>query len=68
VLEYVEKTLIFFVFTGKIETCVGLGSIVGSVIAVLVVGILIGVICTFFILTRKGNLKGMVIYRQLLIS
>ncbi|XP_060553212.1 uncharacterized protein LOC132714368 isoform X2 [Ruditapes philippinarum] len=43
--------------TGKIETCVGLGSIVGSVIAVLAVGILIGVICTFFILTRKGNLK-----------
>ncbi|XP_060556920.1 uncharacterized protein LOC132717467 [Ruditapes philippinarum] len=44
--------------TGTNETCVSLGAVVGSVIGVLAVGILIGVICTLCILTRKGIIAG----------
>jgi hypothetical protein len=50
-----------FVFTGKNETGVGLGAVIGSVIAALAVGILIGVTCTMYILTRKGIIAGIVI-------
>jgi hypothetical protein len=54
-------SMILFVITGKTETGVGSGALIGSVIAALAVGILIGVICTLFILTRKGIKTGIVI-------
>ncbi|XP_060556918.1 uncharacterized protein LOC132717464 [Ruditapes philippinarum] len=44
--------------TGTNETGVGLGAVIGSVIAALAVGILIGVTCTMYILTRKGIIAG----------
>ncbi|XP_060597928.1 uncharacterized protein LOC132751731 [Ruditapes philippinarum] len=43
---------------GKTEISVGSGAVIGSVIAALAVGVIIGVICTFFILTRKGFIAG----------
>jgi hypothetical protein len=42
---------------GKNKNGAGVEAIVGSVIAALAVGSLIGVICTMFFLTRKGLLK-----------
>jgi hypothetical protein len=40
------RSLIVLVITGKNETGVGSGAVIGSVIVSLAVGILIGVICT----------------------
>ncbi|XP_060564342.1 uncharacterized protein LOC132723601 [Ruditapes philippinarum] len=42
----------------KNETCEASGAVIGSVIAALAVGILIGVICTLIILIRKGIIAG----------
>ncbi|XP_060587078.1 multiple epidermal growth factor-like domains protein 10 [Ruditapes philippinarum] len=43
--------------TGKNENCVGDVAIIGSVIGALAIGLIIGAICVWFILSRKGMAK-----------